>query len=108
MDKFVLAENPMRENDDQYIVHLLQPVAIFKVALTHEMPIGKISKNYSYQNPDGLIEEYNLSTHYLSANLEADPEEIVTKLLDKAWRWYRAYLSWEDKNIDIDNHATNN
>lgn len=103
MDKFVLAENPMREDHDVFICHLLNPVAIFQ---THEGHVifenaEKIYRHYQFKNIDGIIEEWTLSVHhFFTTDFLTEPNVQAEKLIDKAWRWYRAYMEWEDKNID--------
>lgn len=101
MNKFVLAENPMREGDTSlYIVHLLDPVAIIEVEENHvEYHPGKFYKHFTHG-----FEQYTLSIHFLFSR-ELDSEQhhaIVDKMLDKAWRWFRAYMEWEDKQIKDD------
>lgn len=101
MDKFVLAENPMRENSDLFICHLLEPIAIFQAYEGSLSIDGKICKQYQFRNSDGLIEEWTLSTHhFFTTDFINEPELQVPKIMDKAWRWYRSYMEWEDKNID--------
>lgn len=102
MDKFILGENPMRPDDHGvYIIHLLNPVAI--IAATDSFTLFKrntdtIFKNYQYRNSDGVIEEWTLIVHhFMTTDFLTEPNEQAVPLLDKAWRWYRSYMEWEDK-----------
>lgn len=99
MDKFLLAENPMRpELSGCFIIHMLDPVAIIRCTqgVTGD---DTIRKSYSFENIDGVPEVWTLSVYHLfTTDFLKTPEDRATKLLDRAWRWYRAYLEWEDKN----------
>ena len=108
MDKFLLAENPMRPDDHGvYIIHLLDPVAI--ITCMEGMVLMKkdskdVFKKYQFRNSDGIIEEWTFVIYHLAkTNYGTDPDQGPVKLLDRAWRWYRAYLEWEDKQIDNEN-----
>lgn len=100
MDKFLLAENPLRpEQSGIWIVHMLDPIAIIKCT-EFKIDTGEaINRHYQFRNADGIIEEWTLSVYFTTDFLEK-PEDRVPKLLDKAWRWLRAYFEQEDKNID--------
>lgn len=104
MDKFLLAENPMRpEQSGSFIIHMLDPVAIIKCDENHVhfLP-GKFYKHFQFNNSDNLMENWTLSIHFMFTK-ELDSEQhdkIVDHMLDRAWRWYRSYLEWEDKQID--------
>lgn len=93
MDKFIIGDNPMRPDDPGlYIIHLLQPVAIFECYKGHVQE-GNIFKHYSFQNADGALEEWTLSVHhFFTTDFLMAPEEQAVPLMDKAWRWFRAYL----------------
>lgn len=108
MDKFLLAENPMRPESGTWIVHLLSPQAHIKCTEGHER-VGAMYRHYTYKNTDGLIEEWTLSIQFMFTQDFTTPQEQVWEtLLDRAWRWYRAYMEWEDNNLDIDNDAKEN
>jgi hypothetical protein len=108
MDKFILGNNPMRDNSDTWITHLLDPKAIIRCTEGH-VEIDAVYRHYQYRNSDGVIEEWTLSAYHLfTTDFLTPPEEQAGKLLDKAWRWYRSYMEFEDKNIDTDNEANNN
>lgn len=102
MDKFILGENPMRPDDPGlYVIHLLQPVAIFECIEGHEIIPDKIIGHYQFRNTDGVIEQWTLSVHHLfSTDFLQEPADQAKPLMDKAWRWFRAYMQWEDENID--------
>lgn len=107
MDKFLLAENPQRpEQSGQFIIHMLDPTAIIQAIPDHlEYPPGKFYKHFSFQNIDGVQEDWTLAIHFLFST-ELDSEQhhsIVNHMLDRAWRWYRSYLEWEDKQHNESN-----
>lgn len=108
MDKFILGENHMRDakNRDLFIIHLLNPIAIFQAHIGTVEVKNKIHQHYQFLNSDNIIEEWTLSTHhFFTTDFIKEPHEQVKPLMDKAWRWYRSYLQWEDNNIDFDNEA---
>ena len=110
MEKFVLAENPMSndETPKQYILHLPRPTAIIQIHLDKITPENKYHKHFEYLNNDGINEQYTFSVLFYFSEDFSEDEKKVYKLIDKAWRWYLSYLRWEDNNIDLDNYAKNN
>jgi hypothetical protein len=103
MNKFLLAENPMRPEDTGlYIIHLLDPVAIIECFEGHtgtgEVEPGNIYKHFQFKNSDGIIEEWTLQViHLFTTDFLEEPQNRAIKLLERAWRWYRAYMEWEDE-----------
>jgi len=114
MDRFLLAENPMKPNASQCaIIHTIDPIAIIRCELDQKRAPAEHHLVQIYINSDGLPEEWTLEAHHLfTTNMNAADSEaaksIAEKLLVKAWRWYRSYLEWTDRNIDDQNFATNN
>lgn len=110
MNKFVLAKNPMRPDDDEvYIIHLLQPIAI--IACRDSFRLKKkdedsVFKNYSYSDATGEHHWCLSVHHFFTTDFLTEPAEQAVPILDKAWRWFRAYLQWEDNNIDSDEQAS--
>ena len=104
MDKFLLAENPFRpEQSGLLIIHMLDPIAIIKCELEYvEYPAGKYFSHYSFKNADNVIEEWTLSVYHLfTTQLDSEKHDtIVSSMIDRAWRWYRSSLQWEDNQID--------
>lgn len=100
MDKFLLAENPMT-NNDTCIVHTIEPIAIIELSL--EKPLkNQYQKKYVYIGADGLREEWTFGIHHFFTTdfNEENHEAKAFKLMDKAWHWYAAYLKWEDEQFD--------
>jgi hypothetical protein len=109
MDRFLLAENPMRpEQSGLWVIHLLEPRAIIRCTQGHERP-GALYRHYQYKNSDRITEEWTLSVHHLfTQDFTTPQEQIWETMLDRAWRWFRSYLEFEDKNIDEDEAAADN
>lgn len=109
MDKFLLGENPMRPaQSGLWVIHLLNPKAIIRCTSGH-VQIDTIYRHYQFENADGVIEEWTLSAyHFFTTDFVSEPEKQVMPLLDRAWRWFRSYLEWEDENSDIDNYGKDN
>jgi hypothetical protein len=105
MDRFLLAENPMRpEQSGVWINHMLDPVAIIRCS-EGKTNVDKVNQYFVYINTDNVPEEWTLSIYFIARDIE---EKEMHHLLDRAWRWYRAYMEYEDKNIDIDDEAKDN
>lgn len=104
MDKFLLAENPQRpDNSGLFIIHMLDPVAIIQCEEQwYELQAGKFYKHFHYKNATDIIENWTLSIHFLfSTELNSEKHhKIVDHMLDRAWRWFRSYLEFEDKNLN--------
>lgn len=109
MDKFLLAENPLRpEQSGLWIVHMLDPKAIIRCTQGN-IPADDIRRHYSFKNTDGVIEEWTLSAyHFFTTDFLTEPEAQAGKLLDRAWRWFRAYMEAEDNIIDSDEKTNEN
>lgn len=104
MDKFLLAENPMRPESGLWINHMLDPIAIIR-CMEGNGEVDKIRQDYVYINVDNVPEQWTLSIFFIDKDIE---EKEMHHLLDRAWRWYRSYMKWEDDNIDIDEQANEN
>lgn len=88
------------EQSGLWIVHLLNPQAIIQCIEGHVQTEAPF-KHFSFTNPDGLVEEWTLTAyHFFTTDFISEPQEQVTPVLNRAWRWYRAYMEWEDKNIE--------
>jgi len=107
MDRFILAENPIKNpNSDnynqQYIVHTIAPECIIEVLCLNDVEQVAGShlpwQKFEHINPDGVAEVYQL---VVSKAFGMHGQKQLFDLLPRAWRWYRTYLEWEDKNIDI-------
>lgn len=98
----------MRDNSGTWVIHLLDPQAIIRCTEGH-VEVDNIYKHYQFKNNDGVIEEWTLSAQFFfTTDFISEPEQQVIPLLDRAWRWYRSYMKWEDENIDIDDATTDN
>lgn len=102
MDRFLLAENPMNKDGRIYIIHTVDPKCIIEVIDFFKQ--GKPddatnlpSKNFFYINHDGISESWLL---VIRDQCNKGSDKGYGALLDRAWRWYRSYLDWEDDNID--------
>lgn len=104
MDKFLLGENPLRPESGLWIIHMLDPVAIIRCTEVKEAA-DKVSQDYVYINTDNVAEQWTLSVFFIDKDIE---EKEMYHLLDRAWRWYRSYMQWEDKNIDTNEEANEN
>lgn len=108
MDKFIIGDNPMHKGSGTWIIHLLNPQAHIE-CLEGYIQTDKIHKHYSFKNSDDEIEEWTLSAHFFfTTDFISEPEKQVIPLLDRAWRWYRAYLEFEDKNIKDNERSAEN
>lgn len=98
----------MREGSGTWIVHLLNPQAHIQCIEGH-VETDKIHKHYQFDNVDGVMERWTLSAQFMfTTDFIIEPEAQVIPLLDRAWRWFRAYLELEDKNINDEKDAKEN
>lgn len=100
MDRFLLAENPMNTGK-QYIVHTVRPKLIIEAVEASELPEGErlvhSTQHFRHTNSDGFAEDWILRIVDAYDDSERGEQQ---KLLDRAWRWFRSYMEWEDANID--------
>lgn len=115
MHKFILGENPQAPTTGGlWIVHLTNPVCIIEVVAEGEKAHSKKAiyrKEFNYKNTDNVIEKYQLRVHHYFTTIfyeEKSTQKICESILNDAWHWYKAYLTWEDKNIDTDEEANLN
>lgn len=103
MDLHLLAENPMRARDGGLaIIRTKQPISIYEVIEGHVDMTG-IYKMYSHWS-NRKREDYTLRVHhFFSTDIDTAREETAIKFMDDAWRWFVAYMKWEDENIDNEN-----
>lgn len=97
----MLAENPMREGR-VFIIHTIKPKCLIEVCEPQDNPksSGYPHGIYEYFNTGRIKETWALIVRDVYDNPDlAD----VQNLLDKAWKWYKSYLKFEDKNIDDTN-----
>lgn len=104
LTRFLIADNPMVEGSPSAIIHTIDPQAIIIVIEGVELfkEGAQPHRYYSFINIDGVKEDYTFQAHHLFTR-EFDSEQhhlIVTKLLDRAWHWYKAYMEWEDSQPD--------
>jgi len=98
----------MRPESGLWVIHLLEPRAIIQCTEGHER-VGALYRHYQYMNTDGIIEEWTLSIyHLLTQDFTTKQNEIWETMLDRAWRWFRAYMEFEDENIDNNEKASDN
>ncbi len=101
MDKFLIADNPLREGSGQWVIHLLDPKAIIRCTEGHVVA-DSVYQHYSFDNSNGVTEDWTLSAYHLfTTDFLTTPEEQARKLLDKAWRWYRAYMEQIDQDEEL-------
>ncbi|MCW0484084.1 hypothetical protein [Gaoshiqia sediminis] len=103
MDRFLLAENPINTDDviKQYIIHTIKPKCIIE-AVNASDDSDVVSSGFPHQifefiNSDGVPEIWALIVRDVYDHSSSDE---IEKLLSRAWRWFRAYMEWEDGNID--------
>lgn len=91
----------MKDEPKQFIIHTIKPKAIIEAVDKSEFP-DVVSSGYphnvfSYQNSEGIYEYWALIIRDV---YDSSTVAEQGKLLDRAWRWFRSYMEWEDTNID--------
>lgn len=115
--EFLLCENPMRAGSRAeggaglYLLKTTKPLCLIEVrnmeSDSPHMDLADIFKFCEYINSDGLIEDYELIL-LTPSRVPESKRAAYQAILDKAWRWYRAYLNFEDNITDINLHASKN
>lgn len=107
MHKFLLAENPQApETGGLWIIHLLEPICIIEAVTTGEKIHTKkatYTKEFEYVNTDDFLEIWQLRIHhYFTTDFDERKDAVMRtdKIMNEAWHWFKAYLIWEDNNID--------
>lgn len=118
MDRFLLAENPNKEADDRlFVLHTVSPRILVECICLNEAPgdedMEAIFSFYQFVNSDGVLEKWQLIIRQYYDAIDVDDvadEEVprYRKTIDKAWRWFRSYLEWEDDNLDMNEIASQN
>jgi len=106
MHRFLLAENPMK-TDRVFILHTVSPRCLIEVICINDQDakgdLDDVFDFYDYTNPDDVIERHQLLIKQFYDIHPDENKEMTPKyrhVLDRAWRWYRAYLEFEDDNIE--------
>lgn len=87
MDKFLLADNPLRpENDGLWIVYTGKPVSFIQCVPGHVEHKG-MHRHFRFMNR-GVLEEWTLG---VSKSVASDTDKEPP--LNEAWHWFRAYLT---------------
>lgn len=102
MDRFLLAENPMNARCKSLaVIHTIDPVAIIEVLEGHKRFDSGHYRHFIHNS----VEPYTFRLHFQFSKSLADGDaqaKEVSQLFDRAWRWYRSYMEWEDNNIEND------
>lgn len=103
MDRFLFAENPLNEGEiqKQYVIHTVKPKCIIEAVDVAEQPdvvsSGYPHQVYSYENTDAIEETWALVIRDV---YDGSTVAEQGKLLDRAWRWFRSYLQFQDSAVD--------
>ncbi len=118
MDRFLLAENPNRPKESGlFILHRLEPKCLIEcICVTDEgmdEDLSAIFDLFVHRNSNGVDEQWQLiiRDYYDVDHVESLPDSEVLryrKMINKSWYWFKAYLEWEDQNIDTDEQAKSN
>ncbi len=104
-NKFTLAENPQRVNDELFIIHHHQPIAHIRVwheAISFDNSIRTFTFNFKNTNNEIETITFELTHCFFSGKLlpDAETDNRLNKLMNYAMHWYTAYLNWEDQNLE--------
>jgi hypothetical protein len=93
LTRFLVAKNPMVEGSPSAIIHTREPQAIIEIIEGHHQCTSPY-RQYTYGD-----EQFTLRVHHLFTEFEQH-HIITTKLLNRAWHWFMAYMQWEDEQIE--------
>ena len=93
----------MHPEGGTHILHTIKPKCLIECVNIDENPntvsSGLPHRIFEYRNTDGITETWELTVRDTYDNSELHE---VGKCIERAWRWYRSYLEWEDGNIDTE------
>jgi hypothetical protein len=88
-----------------FILHTINPRMLLEAVMIGDFSDtshDSVYKLFHYQNTDGIDEDWCLVLR--DTYDDANQEELI-HVIDRAWKWYRSYLNWEDDNIDDEEDA---
>ena len=105
LPKFLLAEEPTREYVGVEWIYSPQYLSLIMIVSENDIPTildarnrRKSRKTFTYQ--DETFEFIIIQNNVAATGGELAPEITDADFLQQAFDWYKAYLMWEDKNID--------
>lgn len=109
---FFLCEQPIKDgsnSDHRMWIYSRLSMSLIEVIPEDEIPVAinkdLVQNRFFYKNPEGFEESFLL---FFVQNNCAMVDQDPIELLKQAWKWFEAYLRWEDGNIDTTNFASNN
>ena len=114
MDRFLLCENPMK--DSSRPIYILQTIK--HRMLIEVIPYENLEDiNYRLDDVFDLFTyESEVTEHYMLKVVEfydLDITEIDNEIpeirlhIKKAWKWFKAYIIWQDNQIDFEGDTDN-
>lgn len=96
----MLGYNPMRpELSGTWIIHLLNPKAMIKCVPGHITTTEPFA-HFTFRNIKGIEEQHTLVCFFFfTSDFITEPEVQVEPLLKKAWKWYMAYLLFNEGRL---------
>ena len=105
LPKFLLAEEPTKEYVGVEWIYSPQYLSLIMIISENDIPTvleaknrRKSRKTFTYQ--DETFEFIIIQNNVAATGGELAPEITDEQFLCEAFDWYRAYLIWEDRNID--------
>lgn len=109
MDRFLLAENPLKM-EREYILHTVEPKCLIEVTGADE--IERLKHVLKRPNKRAYVLERTNERFILSLADQHDQtewtEERFAAIADRAFRWFVNYLNQEDHGIDESKKARSN
>lgn len=65
---------------------------------------------FEYDNPDGFTEKYMLKVVEFYDLSEDEIDDYMSEIrlhITKAWKWYKSYLIWQDKQLGLEGDTDN-
>ena len=83
------------------VIHHIRSYSVIEVIALHDVVMCDFGRRpthiFSYRNRQGIYEEFMLVLHFSFSE-----ESNLPGIFKKCANWYRAYLRWEDRNIELD------
>lgn len=65
---------------------------------------------FEYNHPDGFTEKYMLKVVEFYDLSEDEIDDYMPEIrlhISKAWKWYKSYMIWQDRQIDLEGDTDN-
>lgn len=116
MDRFLLCENPLKDKYRPiYILQTIKHKMLMQLIPYDDLSeldynLNDVFDLFEYDNPDGFTETYMLKVVEFYDLSEDEMDDYMPEIrlhIKKAWKWYKSYIIWQDKQADLEGDTEN-